>query len=172
MELSNFSQGKWLYEGAFYKVERRAEDVSNLFGRKKYFLSAYQAVIESAGMGVGFGGIGQHDSRAPQSGHNAPLNILAEQGIVPFTIFLLWVLWILRGLFKASIHTKEGIAVGLFSAYSAVLISNMAYDAMFSYDSMWIFLGISAVGAGVLNNRQKNKTLAVRYLKRGIVNKL
>ncbi|MCF8095618.1 MAG: hypothetical protein K9J79_09700 [Desulfobacteraceae bacterium] len=87
-------QGKSLYEGAFYKIERRAEDVSNLFGRKKYFLSAYQAVIESAGMGVGFGGIGQHDPRAPQSGHNAPLNILAEQGIVPFTIFLLWVLWI------------------------------------------------------------------------------
>lgn len=142
-----------MYEGIVNKIEQRSNDVGSGFGRAEFVKNAIDAVEDSAGFGVGFGGLGHHYSSQISSAHVALLTVLAEQGIIPFLLIVFWLLWVIMGLINA-LRQKDSraLAAGIIGSGAAVMIANFAYDAMFSYDAMWTFFGIATVASAILRS--------------------
>jgi len=144
------SQLDEMVSGIRYKVERRSKHIDTLFGRGEHFSHAWAAISESYGLGVGFGGLAEVSKRDTSTAHNAILTIFAEQGAFAFITFLAWSFWVVGRLAAAGRSNTQYkvIGVGMLGAFVSVIVGNMAYDAMFSYDVMWVFFGIATACAG------------------------
>lgn len=143
-----YGTGNPLVAGLVLKVKVKVLDSEFLFDRGPFFLGVWKALEESAGLGVGFGGLTPLTGVAISSGHAALLTVLAEQGLIAFAAVLLWAVWVLRRLTVQDESPMSTQASGaLAPALVGTLVGNLGYDAMFYFDASWSLLALSQAAA-------------------------
>ncbi len=136
-----------IFEALFFKVSVRSTQTDSMFGRDTFFNALYDSLVSSNGLGVGYGGITEFTGSEISTIHNALLTVLAEQGIISFivliTIFLVTIAkLIVRGVSKKD-NSFNNSCIALGAALSALIVGNLVYDGMFSFDASWVLIALS-----------------------------
>ena len=142
---SNFGIIEYIYDALSLKISSRASQIDTLFGRESFVKIIPEALDKSYLLGVGYGGIIAYTGNRLSTVHSAFLTIFVEQGIMAFLLIILLFIAAIFYLYKEGKNNISGsaIAIGLGSALLALVISNLAYDAMFSFDASWVLIALS-----------------------------
>jgi len=137
-----------IFAGIKLKLIMRSKQTVDMFGRKKYFEALPQVLEDSLGIGVGYGGLSKYVDDPISTMHSAYLTVLGEQGFLSFSLLLLLTVSICRRLVKRS-KQMGVIAIGLVAAFISLVMGNLGYDAMFSFDASWTLIGLAAATASL-----------------------
>jgi len=135
--------------------EKRERDVIEVGGveldtvkRKELWEKAQRYFKEEPLFGIGFDTFRHKEGMIT---HSMFLKILAEQGLVGITIFLIFTAMILQQSYKLFRHSKsklgQGIGLGFLTCEIVHLTGNLTGDQSLYYNLMaiyWLFLGIVA----------------------------
>jgi len=117
-------------------------------GRKKLWDKAQKYFEEEPVLGIGFDTFRHLEGMIT---HSMYLKILAEQGLVGMTVFVLFittVLWQAYKLFRRSTNNLgKGIGLGFFACTIVHLVGSISGDQSMYYNLMaiyWLFMGIVA----------------------------
>jgi len=135
--------------------EKREKDVIEVGGveldtvnRKALWDKALWYFKEEPILGIGFDTFRHREGMIT---HSLFLNILAEQGLVGMTIFLIFILAILWQSYKLFRRSRsklgQGIGLGFFTCVILHLVGTLGGDTSLYYNFMaifWLFLGIVA----------------------------
>lgn len=135
-------------QGLYLKFSIRAEQANIIFGRDRYFEVLPKVLENSYGMGVGYGGLSDFVNDSISTMHSAYLTVLGEQGIPSFLVLITFTLVVFMRLMKQAKQTGA-LAIGLAAAFLSLVASNLGYDAMFSFDSSWVLIGLAAATASL-----------------------
>lgn len=133
------------------KVYVRSSQADTLFGRDQFLSGVPKALVQSGGLGIGFGGLSSVTHESISTAHSALLTVLAEQGIFAFVTMVTWMALVLMILARRVIALNGNmfINLALFASLLSILVGNLAYDGMYSFDSAWVLLGLSGAAAAL-----------------------
>jgi len=119
-----------------------------LTGRKQLWEKAMYYFSEQPLLGIGFDSFRQKEGWIT---HSMFLRILAEEGLVGMTIFIIFtliLLWKSHQLFRHSTSKfGQGIGLGFFTCVLVHLVGSVSGETQFYYNLMaiyWLFMGIVA----------------------------
>jgi O-antigen ligase len=138
------------------RVDGRMGSV-DVFDRREFLETGFHAFVEHPVLGIGLGGL---DTRVGIStAHSAFLTVLGEQGLAGFAsaaglyVFVIYsASKAARRFLKDADHEMACTGAGLVGALVGLCVSNLMYDALFSFDSSWILIGM---GAGYAANAHR-----------------
>lgn len=137
-----------LLEMVSARVGGRMES-ADLFDRGEFFSVGMDAFLSNPLLGAGLGRI--QSAAGISTAHNSFLTVLGEQGLLGFSGAFgayLVVVWYsvqnVRRLIREGDYELACLGAGLISALIALMTSSVMYDALFSFDSSWVILGMAA----------------------------
>ena len=119
--------------------------------RIPYFVGSINAFLDSPIIGVGYEALSRYTPGVVPSAHNALLTFLAAHGFLGFFPLIFFLTYIFYKLFRFSVLSmKRGdkktaaLGISLLSSLLALIVTNQLYDAMFSFDTSWVLMGLAA----------------------------